>query len=141
MDMVDSKAFLPAWTYEEKICPIPYIACSSSFGVIFLMLGSLLTAMFRKIPWATDIAMCGVAFIVLGLVLILGSICLGLFILITKQTLPKLSSAAKAEVPPDPFSLVPVYPRPQSRDARCSSQVLLLPGAVDPVVYNSILGT
>ena len=140
MDPMESKVFRPAWTYEEKICPVPCIVCSCSFGIIFLMLGSILTAMFRKIPWATDFAMCGVAFIILGLVLVLGSSFLGLFIFITKQNLPKISSAAKAEVPPDPFSLVPVYPRPSSRNVRSSSQLLLLPGAVDPV-YNSSLRT
>lgn len=133
MDIMESKSFLPAWTYEEKSCPTPCLFCSCSFGLIFLIVGSILTGTFRKVPWATDLAMCGVAFIVLGLAIITGSSLLGAFVLISKQGLPKLSSAAKAEVPPDPFSLSPMYPRPTSRDPSRSSQILLLPGAVNPI--------
>lgn len=135
--MGSSKNLLPAWSYaEEKVYPTTCILASCTIGIGFLAIGSVLTAIFRKIPMAADIAMSGVAFIVLGVVLIVMSSCLSIGLLLIRQRHPKTSSAAKAEVPPDPFSLVPVYPShpyPLYNDFATSSQILLLPGGVDPI--------
>lgn len=136
---MEGKDLLSAWVYEEKTLSTSCFICCCSVGIILLLTGTVLTALFRKITAAADIAMGGVALIVLGTVLIITGAFLGFNIFLSRQRLPKTSSAAKADVPPDPFSLVPVYPssRPATKDV--AAQILLLPGGVDPIYVT--LGT
>lgn len=133
----------PAWEQEYNKSLLSSLICSCcSAGLALILTGSVLVALFRKKPTATDFAMGGVAVLVLGTVLVAIGIIVGVLSFCARQKFPKTSSAAKAEVAPDPLCLVPVYTynteATTTNNRHLRSQLMLLPGSLDPieVVYS-----
>ncbi|GIY91006.1 uncharacterized protein CDAR_550211 [Caerostris darwini] len=136
--MEAKRPVLPAWDQEHSRSLLSSLICSCcSAGVALILTGSVLVALFRKSPKVTDFAMGGVAILVLGSVLIVAGVTVGFFSFCSRKNLPKMSSAAKAEVPPDPLGLYPVYPFNNEVTSKSThnlrTQLLLLPGSLDAI--------
>ncbi|GBM98797.1 hypothetical protein AVEN_129389-1 [Araneus ventricosus] len=136
--METKRLALPAWEQEYNRSILSSLICSCcSAGLALILTGSVLVALFRKTPTVTDFAMGGVAVLVLGTVLVAIGITVGVLAFCARQKFPKTSSAAKAEVTPDPLRLVPVYTynteATSNNNNHIRSQLMLLPGSLDPI--------
>ncbi|GFT20067.1 uncharacterized protein NPIL_97261 [Nephila pilipes] len=138
---MEKRLVLPAWNQDQGCLHgslLSTLICSfCSAGITLILTGSVLAVLSRMSPFVSNFAINGIAILTVGTILVVFGGGIGIFSFCSRQKLPKTSSAAAAEVPPDPLCLLPVYPSTTEVTSKNANifrpQLFLLPGSLDPI--------
>ncbi|GFY59785.1 uncharacterized protein TNIN_109341 [Trichonephila inaurata madagascariensis] len=143
---MEKRLVLPAWNQDQGCLHgslLSTLICSfCSAGITLILTGSVLAVLSRMSSFVSSFAINGIAILIIGTILVAFGGGIGLFTLCSRhKSVPKTSSAATAEITPDPLCLLPVYPSITEVSSKnvFRPQLLLLPGSLDPIdmSYNS----
>ncbi|KAG8196505.1 hypothetical protein JTE90_012321 [Oedothorax gibbosus] len=129
----------PAWVQPERRPHFPSLICSScTSGLLLIVTGGVLVTLFRSGPSTNNFSLGGIAILALGMTFFGVGAAISIFAIITRQRLPKTSSAANAHVPVDPYCLAPMYPSTVDLHGMKNSnindrQIFILPGGLEPL--------